>query len=543
MEKEKTNLKNDKFLEKYNTVFAFLGIEIVSLTLFGLGGATGITIFSLLGFFLSLLIFPYVKLNFGKEELKKSALWLIPIAVLIVLIAFSRFWITSYSSKLTGIVISLSVCLGLCGASLLGAGIKHIPGVHKKYVLLGLGSALALLVIIVGITTFVKYGFFYTYKFKGMVYYYDGVLFKVFDEAKVLDGFSIKEAMLEFAMFPAFLLSLFGTSLFYLRPKTHKKEFIIAAIFTLIGLLYLVLVPYMRAIYLLLGTYAIVGLFALYHHLMRNKTVEQLDRYWKYIFGVIVTVFCLGVGVFIICSLQTSNPLAKISSKFGSEGFFGKVSTQIFNTFFQKNNADARSLDLMSILFGVNATSTRFTTEWNFMFNVLIENGFVAFCLLIGFIFLLIKKARHYFVKDNDEKYLKIILVALIVGIIIYQSISANEHPYKHNNTFVGFTRSSYLYLLFFIFGYVYFGGKKKKELAVEEGRLQDAHEALAEQIVKDEEALPEKEINVEKPKSSRTPKKEAKIEKEATLVAEFKEKEPDNFDSLKALMEEETNE
>ena len=49
---EKTN-KNERFLHRYDTVFAFLGLECIALILFGFGGSLGSMILKFLALFLA----------------------------------------------------------------------------------------------------------------------------------------------------------------------------------------------------------------------------------------------------------------------------------------------------------------------------------------------------------------------------------------------------------------------------------------------------------------------------------------------------------
>ena len=56
MEEKKANEagEKDSFYSRYDTVLSFLGLEVLCLGFFALGGSLGSTLFRLLGLFLSL---------------------------------------------------------------------------------------------------------------------------------------------------------------------------------------------------------------------------------------------------------------------------------------------------------------------------------------------------------------------------------------------------------------------------------------------------------------------------------------------------------
>ena len=457
MEEKKEVKKNDEsFLKRYDTIFAFLGIEVLALLMFGLGGATGSMIFSLIGALIGILTYPYVRNNFSNKQLKRALICLIPIGILAVLLAFSSFSISSYSNKFSGIIISFATFVGLLGAVLLGAGLKNIKTIKKDYVLLGIGGGLALLTLIILFISMIKYGPFYVYRFKGMVYYFDGVLFKIDDEFKILKGFSISEASLSYALFPAFLLSLFGVGMFYYHPKEKTKQFVVCGVFAFIGLLAMAVTPYLSGLIYTAVCYLIFGIFALADN--RLQYSKQREKIAKIIYVVFTVLVVLVLAVFIFCSIQKNNPLINIrASLFGKDGKIGKISQQIFYTFYSEDSsAETRKLAFTQLLFGVKASNIQFTTQWSFEFNVLMENGLLAFALLIYFIVGLIRKGRNYFAYGEDSRSVRSIVLMLIVGIIIYQTFKCSELPLKHDNTYLSLIKSSWMYLLFFLYGFTY---------------------------------------------------------------------------------------
>jgi hypothetical protein len=104
------------YVQRYDTILAFLGLEILALTAFTLGGTQGLLIFRMLGFFIALAMIPFIEVNHSPKELKGYLIGLIPLGVFAILCAFSSFWITVYSgSTLSGVVNDLTVMLGIVG--------------------------------------------------------------------------------------------------------------------------------------------------------------------------------------------------------------------------------------------------------------------------------------------------------------------------------------------------------------------------------------------------------------------------------------------
>ena len=176
MEKEKTTEENDSFLQRYDTVLSFLGIEIIALVFFGFAGLTGISVLRIFGALIAVMAFPFVQKAYSKQQQKKIWIRLIPVGVLALLLGFSSFWLRYYSGNVVlAILQNLLQIIGFVGFFLLGFCLKNIPSLKGEYVVFGVLCGLALLTLISGVYGLSRYGFFYAKRYSGQVYYFDGL--------------------------------------------------------------------------------------------------------------------------------------------------------------------------------------------------------------------------------------------------------------------------------------------------------------------------------------------------------------------------------
>lgn len=359
MEEKKVSESGDSFYSRYDTVLSFLGLEVLCLGFFALGGSLGSTLFRLLGFFLSLVTLGYLRLNQSEQERKRYWIALIPFLALALFAGLSRFFLTGSSSIIGEIATDLTVSFGLIGFFLLGQGLKSIPVLKRDVILLSIGCGLALMVLIPGLYSLIRYGFFYAARYKGMVYYYDGVVFPIANETKILSGFSFLEASLSYGKAPAFLLSLSGVGCFYLSPKKETKRFLAFLGFGLLGVLDLVFVSFTKALILL----AVVYVFALAFRLIRlavnqkgaEKKADKVFRivYWVFLGLVILGLLLLFIDAF-TGSILGNFPIAKIRNNRNTEGGLLYRLAASIRSVFVEETLSGKKLNVLGILFGVD---------------------------------------------------------------------------------------------------------------------------------------------------------------------------------------------
>ena len=454
------------FIRRYDTVFAFLTLEIIALTAFGIGGVTGIKILEILGFFVGLFAFPFIRNHYSNEDIKKNLFFLIPFGVLSVLMGFSAFYVRYYGMNLTGIVYMLLTALGTIGFFLLGFSVDKNKAAKKEYILYALLGGLALYCVIVGLYSLIRYGFFYAAQYRGMFYYYKGVFFPVDTETKMLLGFEFTEVSLKYGSIAGIILASSGAGLFALSPKNDRRKFIILSSFALIGLLYLLVIPYVAGLVFVLLAYAFGFLYTMVRKVLAGKdnAKKNVHEISKWVFYILIGLVAIGVVLFL------TEPWFGLISKL-CNAVFGRVPGFIANTLavtndvFYNGAADLHRFNLTSFLFGYHANyldphMTRF-----FPLNVLWQNGVLAFLLLVYVVMYALKNSRDYLAKGEDDLHFRLSVIAMMGALFLYICFYSDELPLPHTpNEFMPLSQSNYIFVLVFLFGLSYTPNRAKEE-------------------------------------------------------------------------------
>ena len=478
----KTNDAKPTLLEngsKQEAVLSFLAIEAVALVCFGFAGATGLTILRAAGLCLALFLYPLISNSLRFRSIaKKDLYFLLPVLLLPLFLGFSLFNF-AISSGLSFVLDGLVVTIGFLGLGALGFMLSSLDKLKKEWILLGVLSGLGLVVLISLIYTLCAYGPFYAMIYKNDVYYYDGVVFYIAAEGKYLDGFSFVEADLKFALTLPFILACSGVGLLALFfQKLDKKVIAGLSVASSLGALYLILTPHLKAIIALLLVYAVaflmVGLLKI-----RSKSEasqKKVDKGVKIGFFMILALVLLGVFILLIDAILVSGGggflrnIPLIGKYFEEGAFMHRIETAIGELIFDYDNAGRRSLDIASILFGAN--SNLIYDIRIFEFQILYQNGFLAFFLLLYFVFFFAYKGYRALTQANDkDRFFVSAILGLAFGGFIYLSLFDSELPLKHPSEIDGifsthstnllpFTRSNVALLMAFCFGAIYLPDK-----------------------------------------------------------------------------------
>jgi hypothetical protein len=181
----------------------------------------------------------------------------------------------------------------------------------------------------------------------------------------------------------------------------------------------------------------------------------------------------------------------------------------ISRTFFSFNGDTRTGFNILGFLFGdkVVTSSSGYTTigglslsemlTRSFEFNVLFQNGFIAFVALVIFIFMMFVHGRNYLAKGEGELSNRMIPVLMLLGGFLYLSLLDDETPMVYTRDFLAATRGSQFYLLFLLAGLV-FSPKAAEPVAVAE-KTTPAPEAPKAAAPKDEKTLEEVPLNENK--------------------------------------------
>lgn len=469
---------------RQEAVFSFLGLEAIALIVFGFAGATGLTILRAVAVCLALFLYPLAKNRLSLKAIGKAdLLYLIPIGLLPFFLSFSSFHLAISGSSVSFALDGFVTCLGFFGVGLLGFLLSLLPRLKKVYILYGVVGAMALLVLITFLYSLFAYGPFYTVRYAGRVYYYDGVVFPIESEGKFLDGFTFVEVTLYYAKTASVLLACSGVGLFALFfNRLGKKEAWALGVSSSIGLLDLIFAPFLRGLLIVFAVY-VAGLLVVLVLKQRSKGEERakkVDLVCKILFFVLLGLVVLGLILLFVDSYLMGTGdgflrnLPLIGSYFEEGGSLYRLEASISDILFSTDSADRRYLSLTSFLFG--AGEAQVYDLRLFEFQILYQNGFIAFALLLYFVFFFIVKGYKALTKsDGENRLLLLCLLGLALGGFLYLSVCDSEMPLKHPSELDGifsshssnvlpFTRSSVALLFAFIFGVVYCESLEGKE-------------------------------------------------------------------------------
>jgi len=473
MPEKTTSAKPKAFTEQFDTVIAFLSLEMIALAAFGIGGMTGIKILDILGFFVAALTIPFLRLNYSKADAKANLKWLIPLGVLFVLLGFSGFYFRYYGGfNLTGIVYSLVEVLGLVGFFLMGLGMRSVPVIKKEYILYALLGGLALYCVITGIYGLARYGFFYGARFHGLYYYYKGVLFPVYSEGKALYGFKFLEASLNYGCVPSLLLGCSGVGLIGLSPKQNQRKFVLLASFSGIGLLYSLLIPFYPTLIAMAFCFLVAGIYHLTQRFIKDNPgrAKGVDIATKVVFFGLIAI-ALTVALLLLLENKTGWIQKVLTSmihrvpKTVATGI-AAVGDALYN-----GEPDLHRLNILSTLFGympsgdtISLHATRF-----FLVNIIYQNGVIAFFLILFFTFFFMAKIRRFLREGDGDLPYRLSLAMMILGLFGYINLFADDLPFVHNEDFLPMIQTNYMLVLVFLLGLAYMPEKAKKEVPVNE--------------------------------------------------------------------------
>ena len=505
-EKQKQNKALNKPRDpKMERVIGFLILDVLALACFGFGGSNGLNFLRVIGISLALFMIPYFRYHLGNAWGKGTPY--IAFASLFLL-GFSYYWITYYSSQiLYGILFNLITSLGLIAFFTLGSAIHELDDLKKEYIALAILGALSLYVLVTMFYSLYCYGPFYVARFKGLVYYFDGVVFPIAKEGKMLDGFLFREASLSVAKLPSFLLACSGVGLFAMKPSKSSWRFYTLLGFACLGLLDLLLAPYWFGLILLLLVYLVLGI----HQILALRCpLERRRKIAKITFLTLSIIVGLGLLILLVDSFlgETNSFLRKIPLLFrdGNPTRPGQLIVKIesaFDAILFSAKGGVRSFNFLTFLFGANAvdsTGTRLNVlnTGFFEFDVLYQNGFLGFAGLLFLIFFGIYNGYRYLAFHEGLKCQKMAFTGVLLGLFIYLSLNNDEvplfHAYGldeffsyHSSLLVPATRSGLLLLGTFLLGFLYCPKDEEKptdvvcELPQQEGVDEKEEEAIHE--------------------------------------------------------------
>lgn len=462
-------------VSKYDSLIIFLVIECLALTAFSLADANAI--FRYLGFLIALALLPFALMFTSKKEWLSLGLFAIPLVVIAFLSGFSTF----SSSMGFGLLDNLSVFLGTLAFFFLGFAVRRVKKFKIDIALLVIGAAMALLVFFSLIYSLYQYGPFHVAIYDGLVYYYDGRLFVVSEESKWLLGFSFVEISIDYISLFGAMTSTALAGLLYVSPKKEPRKFALIAAIGAIGLLSIILLPNLNALYLLIP----VVVFALLYRFVQAR--EKWGNVVQYVFFAFLGI----AGIVLLVAIINAS-----GSNFVSNLIEGNVLlNRLFNAnrFVRPINDVLRMMFTSGGIFGYPLTYIEglVANTGAFEFEIIKEGGVLAFLSLLTFIILVIFAVARYSAKSKDPAYIKVIILSTLLAVLLNASFLWHTFPliYQDDLYFSFFRSAPYLVVLFLI-GYTYYplGGEPMVEAVVENAADMTPLPQAEEIIVKEEE-------------------------------------------------------
>lgn len=429
-------------VDKYDSLLIFLVIECLALTAFSLADAN--IIFRYLGFIIAIILIPFALMFTSKQEWLSLGLFSIPLVVIALLTGFSTFTI----SMGFGLLDNLSVFLGTLAFFFLGFAVRRIKKFKIDTALLTIGAAMAVLVFLSLVYSIYQYGLFHVSLYEGLVYYYDGRLFVVSEETKWLLGFSFVEIKIEYVSLFGTMLTTALAGLLYISPREEPRKFLLTALIGGVGLLSIVVLPNLNALYLLIP----VLIFALLYRFVKAR--EKVGNIIQYVF-----LGFLGVASIILLVVVLNNAgLGFISNTIAGNSFLNRLLNT--NRFVSPINEVLKPMLTSGSFFGFPLTEIDglVVNTGAFEFEIVKEGGFLAFVSLLAFLILIIVSLSRYSAKSKDSGFVKVIILSLLIAVFLNASFLWQTFPliYEDDYYFSFFRSAPYLLVLFLI-GYAYY--------------------------------------------------------------------------------------
>jgi hypothetical protein len=457
MEQNKTTNSAQKTLD-WDKILAYGTMVFLALLSFNFGGSKWTYILEAVGFIIAAGFLGLVPSHLDKTAKKSLLVYAIPLLVFAVFSSFSNFWLGSGFASLSAGIIN---AVGIVAFFLIGYLSHTIKGLKFEYILFAILAGLGLLVLISMIATLVEYGPFYAIKYAGMVRFYDANYYQVNQEYAFLYGFEIVRMSVRYSMQFAFVLAVSLLSLLFISPKKEKLLFIVVAVSGGIGLLAMILVPFVAGFKLLIPA-VLVALV-----LRFVKFPEQTPKWEKILFYVVLGLGILVLLGFFVIGLSGSSSLAKPFGKLGTNRYMTTI-YEIIDVTFHKNSTAVLVKDFSGIfgmandkvgLFdGGSVSISFFTNNRVFEFTAIYEGGLFAFLGLVALLVFAIISFRKYFHSEETLDGKKIFVFLFVFSYVLFNSFESDCIPLIDSpTTYISpLTRNSLFLVMLFFLGYSY---------------------------------------------------------------------------------------
>lgn len=443
-----------KILNKLNSLdslLSFLFLECMAIVSFALGGNNAV--FMVIGIIVGVFSILVAYNRFSKNEALSLSIYAGTMFALSLLVSFGNFF--REAEGVHNIFAFLAINLFL----FMGIASRRIKQFKPETLLLTIGFSIALLVLISMLYSWTQYGFFYALSYQGQNYVYYGEMYDVSKEGFWLIGFNFKETSLAYTGLYASILTCYLFGLLFTNPKENKRTFYMFLAIGLIGLIYLLTTPYLKALIFLVPT---VFFVLFYKYLYKHKAAR------KTLFYLLISVSSLAI-IFFIILLICASAKTGLTDLINSNAFLSRI--------FIKNRIVSNVYLVLEYIFkynlffgiapGVGRDTVLNANTKMFEIELVKEGGLLAIIFIIIFIILTALIIAKYLrtTKDNDAS--KIMFVSIIILFFLYVSFNYDAYPLTHESDLVlgdvwyldrynSFFRNPLTMVMLSLIGYIY---------------------------------------------------------------------------------------
>ena len=305
------------------------------------------------------------------------------------------------------------------------------------------------------------------YILKGYHMYYGGSLAEVTVDklAYVLEGFKFIEVRIErYNLFPTLLLTSI-IALLFLSPKKERKLFVIYSAFAGIAIISLVFIPSLNGLFCAITVLLITAVIFLLKkfEIFTNPERALIKKALK-VTGIVVLV--LGSLVFLGLLLNNQSKIPFVHNITSSNSLLNRIFNS--NRFVNAINPLMTDVLCSDRFLGFVVTDSIFQEaiplSGSFYFDTFMTSGVIGLAAIIFALVIGLKGFKNYLSKENDNFYVKAILLTITIFYLIYIGIfNVSEYGIFYSIYQPSFISGPFMIIIFILSYVLAKGGIKEK--------------------------------------------------------------------------------